>query len=256
MLIRTVAILIATLLCGCGSSADNRPGDLQSQRVLVFGGHGTGYVHDNIAASMRMVQELGQQAHFAVDTTSDTAYFCTDSLSHYNIVLFANASYPDTLIDKEGRRALQQFIRHGGGFVGLHAAICTGKEWRWYTRMIGGRFNMHPHKQTLTLKRTDTDHPSMLPLDDTMEFNDVLYCYTRLNPKARILAVWLTRGVEWDASRPEGVGATQPAVWCNEFEGGRSWYSAIGHDSTVYADPRYRAHVLGGLAWVVGRPRR
>ena len=45
-----------------------------------------------------------------------------------------------------------------------------------------------------------------------------------------------------------------PAIWCNEFEGGRVWYSALGHNASCYAEPDYRAHVLGGLKWAAASP--
>ena len=191
---------------------------------------------------------------FAADTTSNTAVFCDDSLSKYDAIVYANASYVEPLLDTAQRGAFERFVRRGGGFVGLHAAACTGRGWEWFTQMIGGRFDFHPPLQRLTLKVVDQSHPSTAQLPDTLQTEDELYVFKRLNPEARILAIWETAGVDWAGREPEALTPSIPAVWCNQFDGGRSWYTALGHDSQNYDDPQYRAQVLGALRWVAAGP--
>ena len=61
---KTRFALIASLclLAGCSAQGpDNRTADLRGKRVLVFTGHGEGYVHENIAASAAMILELAAQ---------------------------------------------------------------------------------------------------------------------------------------------------------------------------------------------------
>ena len=60
--------------------------------------------------------------------------------------------------------------------------------------------------------------------------------------------------MDWAGRKPEALTPSIPAVWCNQFDGGRSWYTALGHDSQNYDDPQYRAQVLGALRWVVAGP--
>ncbi len=256
MLKRLFALLLILLLgSSCSDNGkDNRTGDLTGKRVLVFCGHGPGYVHDNIAASATMILQLADENGFTADTTSAVSVFCDDSLSRYDLLVYANASYVESLLDEPKRTAFQRFIRSGKGFVGLHAATCTGKDWEWFTQMIGGRFDYHPPLQPLTLKVVDRSHPSTAMWPDTLRRNDELYVFKRLNPQARILAVWQTNGVKWAERAPEIMQPSIPAVWCNEFEGGRVWYSALGHNASCYAEPDYRAHVLGGLKWAAASP--
>lgn len=93
---KTRFALIASLclLAGCSAQGpDNRTADLRGKRVLVFTGHGEGYVHENIAASAAMILELAAQEDFAADTTSDKRVFCDDSLERYDAIVYANASY-------------------------------------------------------------------------------------------------------------------------------------------------------------------
>ena len=245
--------LTATLVGCTGNRPDDRTADLHGKRVLVFTGHGEGYVHDNIDASARMLLEMAAEEGFTADTTSRTDIFADDSLARYDAIVYANASY--VALDEAQREAFRRFVRRGGGFVGLHAAACTGKDWEWFTQMIGGHFDFHPPLQPLALRRVDRTHPSTVVLPDTLHRTDELYFFKRLNPEARVLAVWETAGVDWaEGPRPEVMSSSLPSVWCNEFDGGRIWYSALGHDAATYDDPQYRDHVLGGLRWTMAEP--
>lgn len=250
----SLLLALTAILVGCtGNRPDDRTADLHGKRVLVFTGHGEGYVHDNIDASARMLLEMAAEEGFTADTTSRTDIFADDSLARYDAIVYANASY--VALDEAQREAFRRFVRRGGGFVGLHAAACTGKDWEWFTQMIGGRFDFHPPLQPLALRRVDRTHPSTVVLPDTLRRTDELYFFKRLNPEARVLAVWETAGVDWaEGPRPEVMSSSLPAVWCNEFDGGRIWYSALGHDAATYDDPQYRDHVLGGLRWTMAEP--
>jgi type 1 glutamine amidotransferase len=43
-----------------------------------------------------------------------------------------------------------------------------------------------------------------------------------------------------------------PIAWYHEFEGGRAWYTALGHPVELYSDPTFTRHVLGGIRWAAG----
>ena len=43
------------------------------------------------------------------------------------------------------------------------------------------------------------------------------------------------------------MGADHPIAWCRAFDGGRSWYTAMGHTPESYAEPLFRLHLLGGI---------
>lgn len=56
------------------------------------------------------------------------------------------------------------------------------------------------------------------------------------------------------ASHPDGrMGDDHPIAWCHRNAGGPAWYTGLGHDPALYADPVFRAHLLRGLAWMTGR---
>jgi type 1 glutamine amidotransferase len=39
-------------------------------------------------------------------------------------------------------------------------------------------------------------------------------------------------------------------AWSHEFDGGRSFYTALGHTKATFSEPAFEQHLLGGLAWV------
>lgn len=107
------------------------------------------------------------------------------------------------------------------------------------------------------MKIVDRTHPSASMLPDTLTTEDELYCFKRLDPQARVLAVWETAGVDWGSGpKPEVMSPSLPAVWCSEFDGGRIWYTAAGHRPSDYADTLYREQVLGGLRWIMAGQAR
>ncbi len=48
------------------------------------------------------------------------------------------------------------------------------------------------------------------------------------------------------------MGFDHPISWVQEYQGGRSFYTALGHTAASYSDPLYRQHLLGGIEWAAG----
>jgi type 1 glutamine amidotransferase len=49
------------------------------------------------------------------------------------------------------------------------------------------------------------------------------------------------------------MGDDHPISWCHEFDGGRSWYTGMGHAASAFTDePLFLQHLLGGIRWAAG----
>lgn len=248
-------LLTLFIMCTLGlyaSKWDNNTVSLNGKKMLVFTGHGKGTAHANIVPSAQMFIKMGVSEGFGVDTTSSMTIFNDTSLKKYDIIAFANAGYLE--FDQAQRDAFQKFIRSGGGFIGIHAAACMTEEWPWLIEMMGGHFDYHPARQQITVKVVDRLHPSTKVLPKQYKSEDELYVFKSMNPSIRTLAVHPYDGVEWGKkSKPKVFADGFPAVWCNEFEGARVWYTAIGHYPEDYSKPDYVAHVLEGVKWVAAK---
>lgn len=219
--------------------------------VLVYTKNGKGYVHDNIAAANAAVRQLGKQYGFHVEVSDDPAGFAEDKLKKYTLVIFNNTNN-EVFDNSEQRVAFMRYIQAGGGFVGLHSAAGTERQWTWFKRMIGASFLRHAKHQPFKEIIIDHHHPSTSFLPLTWQREDECYFFKEYNPDIHVLAVH-DLGTLDDKDKPTYYGGTSsPSVWCHEFDGGRQWYTSLGHDSTTYATTEFQQHIMGGIIWVIG----
>lgn len=239
--------------CGVPSSKwDNEAADLKGKKILLFTRNGEGYIHDNIPASIEMMFTLSKKEGFALDTTTNSSIFATAQLKQYDAVVFSNTNNDvfDTEAEKEG---FVKYIQSGKGFVGIHSACGTERNWTWFKQMIGCTFDFHPPFQPFTVKAVDKAHPSTKGIPEVWNVKDEFYVMKEMNPTVRILMVSDFSSPDFNQSRnmPNTFGKVFPSVWCNNFDGGRQWFTSLGHDKSDYSNPIYVGHILGGLKWVV-----
>jgi type 1 glutamine amidotransferase len=184
--------------------------------------------------------------------SEDADIFSTDGLKGVDaIILLSNTSGKDAATEwftGTRRDALEAFVHRGGGIVGIHAAADSHYNWPWYGRMIGGRFLRHPKgtpEGTVTV--VDPKHPAMKGLAPVTRHVDEWYYYDDYDPRLHILAT-----VD-PASIGEADVNPNPAAWSHEFEGGRVFYTAMGHTDESYRDPWFLKQLENGLNWVMKR---
>ena len=227
----------------------------QARRVLVYTRNGLaldgkpGYVHDNIASSVAALRQLGQENGFAMDVSDDPAAFTDENLKKYRVLVFSNTNN-ESLESEDQKTALQKFIRAGGGFVGIHSACGSMRNWPWYWSMLGGTFDRHPRLQPFTIQVVDRQHPSTSFLGETWRWEDEFYYLKSMPSGLHILLAGDLSTLD-DPAKPKDE-TTRPLAWCHEFEGGRCWFTALGHKKEHYADPNLRQHLLGGILWAMG----
>jgi len=212
------------------------------QRALVYT-RTTQYRHDSIPTAVTAVGELGRDVGLEVDATEEPAAFAPEALADYRVVVFLSTS-GDVLSD-EGHAAFSDWVRDGGGFVGVHLAAGTEPSWDFFGDLIGARFTRHPHFQPAVVTVEDQRHPATSHLPAQWSFSDEWYEFAP-NPRGsvRVLASVDERGYEGGTMGPD-----HPLAWCHENCGGRSFYTSLGHAEAAYADPHFRAHLAGALRW-------
>jgi len=213
--------------------------------VLVFS-KTTAFRHDSIPQGIAAIRDLAADHDFAVDSTEDAARFTDAELRRYRVVVFLSTT--GEILDSGQKAAFERFIRSGGGFVGIHSASDTEYRWAWYGRLAGAYFASHPEIQRATVRIEDPDQVSTKDLPRSWERTDEWHNF-RSNPRGNlhVLAVL-------DESTYSGgsMGTDHPIAWCQQIDGGRSWYTAMGHTSESYAEPLFRLHLLGGIETAAG----
>jgi type 1 glutamine amidotransferase len=213
--------------------------------VLVFS-KTTGFRHDSIPDGLAAIRALGVEHGFRVDDTEDAGHFTDATLAQYRVVVFLSTT--GDILDQEQKAAFERYIRAGGGFVGIHSASDTEYHWPWYGRLIGSWFASHPQIQRATIRIEDANHPSTKDLPASWERVDEWYNF-RSNPRS---AVHVLASLDESTYSGGAMSGDHPIAWCRNVDGGRSWYTAMGHTKESYAEPLFRLHLLGGIESAAG----
>jgi len=219
----------------------------QESRVLVFS-KTAGFRHSSIGVGRTAIRKLGQENGFSVDTTEDAGAFTSKNLARYRAVVFLNTT--GDVLDAAQQDDFERYIQAGGGYVGIHSATDTEYDWPWYGRLAGAWFNGHPGNPNVrkaTYRVIDKSHLSTTGFPDTLFREDEFYNFKSIDPTIHTL-------IEIDEKTYEGGtnGAHHPMSWYHEYDGGRAWYTNMGHTEATYSEPLFLRHLLGGLRYAMG----
>ncbi|GHJ49552.1 hypothetical protein Cs7R123_68940 [Catellatospora sp. TT07R-123] len=213
-------------------------------KVLVFS-KTAGFRHSSIPNGIAAIQALGSANGFSVTATEDATQFNATNLAQYQAVVWLSTT--GDVLDATQQTAFQNYIAAGGGYVGVHAAADTEYDWPWYGGLVGAWFSSHPATQQATIAVEDRSNSSTSHLPSTWTRTDEWYNY-RTNPRAnaKVLASLV------ESSYSGGTMGDHPITWCQNYGGGRSWYTGLGHTEETYADPLFRTMLLGGIQIAAG----
>lgn len=213
--------------------------------LLVFS-KTTGYRHASIEAGVAAVRTLADEHHIKLDASEDAAVFTDAILARYQAIIFLSTS--GNVLDESQRLTFERYIRAGGGYVGIHTASDTEYDWAWYGQLVGAFFKDHPPISQATIHVEDAQHVSTASLPERWIRTDEWYNF-RDNPYGRV-HVLLT--VDETTYQGGTMGKIHPLVWYHKFDGGRAWYTALGHTSESFAEPLFLSHLWGGISYAAG----
>ena len=226
----------------------------------------------------REMQRLAAENGFKLDYTEDLAVM--QRLSGYNAVIFFSTSRDN--LDDGAKTALRQYMRAGGGFVGIHNAFGTLYNWPWYEGLLGNA-NYYDHGperlgDVVIVNRKDVSTKS---LPQRFAFKDEWYNLVPFPTKVRFLATidessWKPvpqregfQGPPPGAPRaPQlasvvgtnpGHATFHPVAWCQYYDGGRAWLTTLGHDALVFSTDdkfagaqAFQTLIIGGIKSAAG----
>ena len=234
-------------------------------KVLVFQ-ETAGFDHrgpGTIGAAEAAIRKLGASNGFGVDVANQSAGFFTDAkLAEYDAVIW-NSTTGDVL-DATEQAAFERYVRAGGGFVGLHAASDTEYQWPWFGQLVGAYFENHPNQQVATI-RVDPEasigaggsgllHPAVDSLPNEWRRFDEWYNF-QSNPRGDVNVLLTLDESSYNEADGSDAADDHPISWWHDFEGGRSFYSGLGHRPETYTEPLYLTHLLGGIEYAAGVSR-
>ena len=211
-----------------------------------------GWHHESLHAGVLAIPQLGTKNFFDVVLWEDPNGCKDKYLEQFNVVIFLNTT--GDIFDTAQQRVMERFIRSGKGFVGIHSASDTEYDWDWYTRLVGRMFQIHPVVQTAKLKVLDPSFPGLQDFGGGKLWTDEWYEFgpEKINDLHYVLAVdesTYNPKVNWGAKKGEGMGQLHPVAWQHNYDGGRSFYTALGHIPTIFSDQGFLNHLYAGILW-------
>lgn len=218
-----------------------------------------GWYHESIETGVIAINELAATHNFEVNRQQNAQKITEDKLKNYDAIIFLSTT--GNIFDETEKLAFQKFIQSGKGFVGIHAASDTEYNWEWYTRLVGRIFLRHPRQQTAKLKILNHDFPGLESFPNTLLWTDEWYEFgpEKISGLKYLITVdpkTYETSIVSKEKNPKGNTTDQPEQaikdfypisWYHEFDGGRSFYTALGHIDNVYRNHWFLEHLYGGI---------
>ena len=218
-----------------------------------------GYHHESVNEAVDAFRWLSKRHDFELDWHQDPGkVFYEGGLDKYDVVIFCMTT--EDILNVEQQEVFKKFIQSGKGFVGIHTASDTEYDWPWYNELVGRMFYIHPHRQTALLKVENTNFPGMERWPEARWWTDEWYEFQELKSDNLTYLLSVDESTydinaSWEA-RPDrearvakGHGDFHPIAWYHEYDGGRAFYTALGHMAETYKDELFLEHIYGGVFW-------
>lgn len=223
----------------------------QQFNVLVFS-KTAGWHHKSINQGITALEKMAENHHFSLEWHEDANHFNSKNLQRFDVVVFLQTT--GDILNDEQQNALQQFIQSGKGFVGIHSASDTEYDWPWYGKLVGRQFKIHPQIQTARLSVINRTFPGLEYFPDSSLWTEEWYEFgEELSPDLNyILSVdesTYDPKVSWGDNQGKGMGEFHPIAWYQNYDGGRSFYTGLGHMGISYSNKAFIEHLYGGIYW-------
>lgn len=221
-----------------------------------------GYRHASIETGAEALRLMGERTGaYATTVTDKPEVFTAESLAGFDAVLFLSTTGEIfTLV--ESKAALLDFVRRGGGIVGIHAATDSCYHWPEWGSMMGGYFDSHPwtSERSVTILNEEPGHAFNAPFGRKPSFfiQDEIYQlkapYSRTTH--RVILSLDTRRSDFDdpaiSSKIKRTDGDFAISQLRTYEKGRVFYCSLGHNHAIYWNRAILGHYLAGIQWALG----
>ena len=205
-----------------------------------------GFKHKSINAGLYLIKQLGNENKFNVYSSNNSDSITAKNLENISSIIFLNTS--GDILNLKQQEVMEEFIKEGKGFVGIHSATDTEYDWDWYGGLVGAYFKSHPiGTAKAKINTIISEHISTKHLEREWEIRDEWYNFYNINPNINIL-------LNLDETSYMGGkhGQNHPITWFHEYSGGRSFYTGLGHLVGTYSDERFIDILRGGILYASG----
>jgi len=221
-------------------------------KVLVFS-KTDGWHHKAINEGVTGLRTLAKKHHFAMEWHEDASRINDENLKQFDAIIFLLTT--GNILNNKQQQAMEKFIQSGKGFVGIHSAADTEYQWPWYQKLVGRYFIIHPEIQTAKLKVESRNLPGLEAMPNELLWTDEWYQFSEVQTDNLhyLLSVdesSYNPNADWGNVKGQGMGNFHPIAWYHNYDGGRSFYTGLGHLPAIYENSLFLSHLYGGIYWV------
>ena len=211
-----------------------------------------GWHHESLHYGVIALKEMATRNFFDAQLFEDPNSFTDSFLKQFQAVIFLNTT--GDILNTDQQKVLERFIESGKGFVGIHSASDTEYGWEWYTKLVGRMFYIHPAVQTAKLQVLDSSFSGLQGFEHGKLWTDEWYQFSeeKVNDLHYLLGVDETTynpKANGRDKKGEGMGKFHPVSWYHNFDGGRSFYTALGHLPSNFSNQAFLDHLYAGILW-------
>jgi len=216
---------------------------IAQKRVLIFS-KTQGFRHGSIEKGAQVLKQLLDKEKIASDHSEDASLFTDQGLKKYDAVIFLSTT--GNILDETQQEAFVRYIQSGKGFAGIHAATDTEFDWPWYNGLVGAYFTSHPAVQNAKIAIVDRKHIATKHLDPVWWHKDEWYNFKDVKEGLHVL-------MNLDEKSYHGgkMGDHHPISWSQNYDGGKVFYTGLGHTEESYDEPAFQKHLIGGILSVL-----
>ncbi|MEM1548664.1 MAG: ThuA domain-containing protein [Thermoproteota archaeon] len=217
------------------------------KRILVLT-HSAGFKHDYLPLAVETFKKLGEENGLEVFASEDCSTINENDLKKFSAILFITSG--ELPMSGEQKRSLINFVKNGGGFVGVHNAADTFYQFQDYGEMLGGYFKAHPWTQEVVVRVEDNTHPATKHLPEKFRVKEEVYTFKNWSRNKTHVLISLDNS-SVDLSKGTREDHDYSLSWCHDYGRGRVFYTAFGHFQETWGEEWFRKHLAGGIAWVM-----
>ncbi|WBB95351.1 MULTISPECIES: ThuA domain-containing protein [unclassified Solwaraspora] len=214
-------------------------------QVLVYT-HSEEAAQPSTAKGVNAIRTLGKNNGFTIDVSRNGTSFTSENLANYAAVVFINNT--GDVLDDAQQEAFEDYIKAGGGYLGVHLAVDAEPDWAFYRGLVGTTSTGTTANGAGVIDVADRYHPSTAKMPREVIVEDEYLNYTgNVRGVQHVLA-----SVDPTSLDGSSMGADHPISWCQDYQGGRSWYTGLGASADTFTIGAVRKHLLGGIEWAAG----
>lgn len=257
------SLCCSVLLC-VGSMASAQDGTLKPNRgprqtgaVLVFSGTGW-YRHPETAAINGWLARRADDLQMQVDVT-ESPKDIVQLLDRYDVLVLNNSNALTEILNEPQRARIRDWYRKGGGIVALHAALVRQTDWPWLSELGGCDFNSDSEflEARVMVDPAAASHPTVKGHGASFTYKADWTNHTRSVTGLPGFQVLLR--VDESTYEPvrdyfqsrggQAMGKDHPIAWLHTNDGGRFFYTELGHDVRSLETPFGRQHITQAIKW-------